>query len=273
MKFSPISLVLIILTLGLLSVGIMDVIGVLHFKKMFPFLNFSKFFDIPSLFIVMGGLLTNAFIINSPGAIFEAFKYFGKIFSHSSVTQQALHQEVDTFVDWAKEYKRNRIEFLNRMSSHNDPFVKYIFSLLGTNYNVEELITISEIKIEEQVSRLKKHSEVFKNMGNSGPAFGMFGTLFGLVFMLSSLDDPTKIGPGLALGLLVTLYGVSMTHLLFYPLSMKIMIDAENIKTRENLILECAVLMLEDKSPVYIKDRLLATIDRRITDGTAHASK
>jgi chemotaxis protein MotA len=101
-------------------------------------------------------------------------------------------------------------------------------------------------------------------MGNSGPAFGMFGTLFGLVYMLSSLDDPTKIGPGLALGLLVTLYGVSMTHLLFYPLSMKIMIDAEMVKTRELMILECSVLLMEDKSPIYIKDKLLASLDRRL---------
>jgi chemotaxis protein MotA len=107
-------------------------------------------------------------------------------------------------------------------------------------------------------------------MGNSGPAFGMFGTLFGLVYMLSSLDDPTKIGPGLALGLLVTLYGVSMTHLLFYPLSMKIMIDAEMVKVRELMILECAVMMMEDKSPIFIKDKLQASLDRRLVSANSN---
>jgi hypothetical protein len=55
-----------------------------------------------------------------------------------------------------------------------------------------------------------------------------------------------------------------MTHLLFYPLSMKIMIDAEMVKTRELMILECAVLLMEDKSPVFVKDKLMASLDRRL---------
>jgi chemotaxis protein MotA len=265
MKFSFKSLLLIIVSMSLLGIGIADVIGVFHFKEMFPFLAFSKFFDIPSLFIVTGGLLTNAFIINSPGVILEAFKYFGKIFSHPMITQRTLFKEVDEMVGWATEYKRNRVEFLNRIqTAKSGDFSAYVFSLVSTNYSVDEVITVSEAQINEQVKRSKKNSEVFKNMGNSGPAFGMFGTLFGLVYMLSSLDDPTKIGPGLALGLLVTLYGVSMTHLLFYPLSMKILIDAEMVKVRELIILDCAVMMMEDKSPIFIKDKLQATLDRRL---------
>ena len=271
MKFSFKSLLLIIVSMSLLGIGIADVIGVFHFKEMFPFLAFSKFFDIPSLFIVMGGLLTNAFIINSPGVIVEAFKYFGKIFSHQMITQQTLFKEVDEMVGWATEYKRNRVEFLNRIqTAKSGDFSAYVFSLVSTNYSVDEVITVSEAQINEQVKRSKKNSEVFKNMGNSGPAFGMFGTLFGLVYMLSSLDDPTKIGPGLALGLLVTLYGVSMTHLLFYPLSMKIMIDAEMVKVRELMILECAVMIMEDKSPIFIKDKLQASLDRRLVSANSN---
>ena len=265
MKFSFKSLVLILVSLSLLGFGIADVIGAVHFKKMFPFLAFSRFFDIPSLFIVTGGLLTNAFIINSPGVIVEAFKYFGKIFSHSTITQSTLFTEIDEMVSWAGEYKKNRVEFLNKIQSNKSgDFAGYVFSLVSTNYSVDEVIMVAESQINEQLKRSKKNSEVFKNMGNSGPAFGMFGTLFGLVYMLSSLDDPTKIGPGLALGLLVTLYGVSMTHLLFYPLSMKIMIDAEIVKVRELMILESAVFMMEDKSPIFIKDKLLASVDRRL---------
>jgi len=111
MKFSFKSMLLIVLSLSLLGLGIADVIGAFHFKKMFPFLAFSRFFDIPSLFIVTGGLLTNAFIINSPGVIVEAFKYFGKIFSHSTITQSTLFTEIDEMVSWAGEYKKIGLSF------------------------------------------------------------------------------------------------------------------------------------------------------------------
>jgi len=77
------------------------------------------------------------------------------------------------------------------------------------------------------------------------------------------MDDPSKIGPGLALGLLVTLYGVSFTHLLFFPLAKKLKIAADKERLNEELMVEGIYLMLERKTEIFIKDSLEAQIERK----------
>ena len=191
MKFSPISFLFIICCLGVLSLGILDVIGVFKFTHYFEFLNISKYLDFPAIFIIFGGLFANAFIISSPGTVKEVVKMFGKVASQSKITEKSLLKDINTMMIWVEEYRRNRVDFINKIQQESkDDFVKYIFTLMSTNYSVGDLNDIVETQIRYRASESKKLADLLKNMGSSGPAFGMFGTLFGLVYMLSSLDNP-----------------------------------------------------------------------------------
>jgi chemotaxis protein MotA len=266
MKFSILSFFWIIFSLTLLMTGILDIIGIIHLKEHFPYLFINRFLDLPSFLIVMGGLLTNAFIIYPSRLMRSAFAKMGQTFHQSINTQKVLQKDIESIVTWSNEYKTNRLEFLRTIQDkQKHDFTSYLFSLISTNYSIDEVRVIGETSIDENYSNSHKVSEVLKNMGNSGPAFGMFGTLFGLVYMLSSLDDPSKIGPGLATGLLVTLYGVTFTHLFFYPVSKKIMLSADYNKIREELMLEGVQLIAENKSPLFIKDKLQTYLDRSYT--------
>lgn len=263
MKFSISTVIVVVLSIGLLGLGIIDVIGIIHFKKIFPFLAFSRYFDIPSLCIITGGLLTSSSIMFSPKIVGKAFSKVFKVFSHSKYTDDKLIESAKTASAWVNPYNQNRVAFLNDITTkEKDNIIGYLFGLVSANYQKEEFAEIAQKYIHTHFKENKKYSEVFKTMGNSGPAFGMFGTLFGLVYMLSSMEDPSKIGPGLALGLLVTLYGVSFTHLLFFPLSKKLLIAAEKEKQNEELLLTGIYLILEKKTEIYIKDSLMAEINR-----------
>ena len=263
-KFSILSLLLATCTFFILAGGIMNVIGMIHMEEALPFLFVNRFLDLPSFMIVMGGIFTNAFLIYPPHMVGKAFSYVPHIFSQSKFTHKLLFDEVDEIVSWATLYKADKLKFLNDIESkYKKQFPAYVFALVATNYSLEEVMIIGNNHIAEHQEEYKKSADLFKNMGNSGPAFGMFGTLFGLVYMLSSLDDPAKIGPGLAVGLLVTLYGVSMTHLFFYPLSKKILLNADYENLYESMILEGTQLILENKSPLFIRDKLLSNLDRK----------
>ncbi len=264
MKFSPISFLFIICCLGLLSLGILDVIGIFKFTHYVEFLNISKYLDFPAIFIIFGGLFANAFIISSPGTVKEVVKMFGKVASQSKITEKSLLKDINTMMIWVEEYRRNRVDFINKIQQESkDDFVKYIFTLMSTNYSVGDLNDIVETQIRYRASESKKLADLLKNMGSSGPAFGMFGTLFGLVYMLSSLDNPSAIGPGLALGLLATLYGVSSAHLIFFPLGKKVVFLSEIQRKRDEMILECASMIIAEKSALYIKDKLLSNLNLR----------
>jgi len=93
-------------------------------------------------------------------------------------------------------------------------------------------------------------------MANTAPSFGMVGTLLGLIIMLGSLDEPSGVGPALALALLTTLYGVGFANLLFSPMAKKIKYNQSINQTRERLIMEGIVLIREGKSELLIKDQL-----------------
>ena len=264
MKFSPISFLFIIGCLGLLFLGILDVIGVFKFTHYFEFLNISKYLDFPAIFIIFGGLFANAFIISSPATVKEVVKMFGKVASQSKVTEKTLLKDINTMMVWVEEYRRNRVDFINKIQQESkDDFVKYIFTLMSTNYSVGDLNDIVETQIRYRAAESRKLADLLKNMGSSGPAFGMFGTLFGLVYMLSSLDNPSAIGPGLALGLLATLYGVSSAHLIFFPLGKKVVFLSEIQRKRDEMILECASMIIAEKSALYIKDKLLSNLNLR----------
>lgn len=263
MKFSISTVIVVILALGLLAFGIMDVVGIIHFKKMFPFLAFSQFFDIPSLFIILGGLLINSSIMFSPAVVGRALKRVGFLFSHSRFTEKKQYETVQLVGSWVNPYNQNRVAFINEsMQTYKGTAAGYFIGLLSANYTKDEFAEIANKYINQHYVENKKLSDVFQSMGNSGPAFGMFGTLFGLVFMLSSMEDPSKIGPGLALGLLVTLYGVSFTHLLFYPLAKKLKIAADKERLNEEFMVEGIYLMLERKTEIFIKDSLESQIER-----------
>jgi len=118
MKFSPISFLFIIGCLGLLFLGILDVIGVFKFTHYFEFLNISKYLDFPAIFIIFGGLFANAFIISSPATVKEVVKMFGKVASQSKVTEKTLLQDINTMMVWVEEYRRNRVDFSRFIKEH-----------------------------------------------------------------------------------------------------------------------------------------------------------
>ena len=99
-------------------------------------------------------------------------------------------------------------------------------------------------------------------MAISSPAFGMFGTVLGLIVMLQNLDDPSAIGPGLSLALLTTLYGTAFANLLFAPLAKKIRFNSVLNSAREQLVLEGILMVKDGRSALMIKDQLYSLIGK-----------
>ena len=102
-------------------------------------------------------------------------------------------------------------------------------------------------------------------MGAAAPAFGMIGTLVGLIIMLDNMGgDPSSLGKGLAVALLTTLYGVLFSRIIFLPAATKILQREEIIRFRNYLIAEGLSLLADKKSPRYIQDRMNSYLDPAI---------
>jgi chemotaxis protein MotA len=93
-------------------------------------------------------------------------------------------------------------------------------------------------------------------MGAAAPAFGMIGTLIGLVQMLSNMSDPKQIGPAMAVALLTTLYGAVLANLVFLPLADKLALRSQQEQTCKSIVLEAAIGIIGDLSPRVLEEGL-----------------
>lgn len=261
MKFTFSSFLGFIISLLVLLTGSADTVGAIKLTKSLPEFLQIPFLDFASLFVVVGGMLSGLFVMYPAFTVFKALGSIKNMFSHYSGKLEVLEEEIKNIMKFKEEFVADKNGFIERMSrSNNDKITKYLFELVSTNYTSHEVREIGEVYIEKRSSEEIKKADVLDMMAITSPAFGMFGTVLGLIVMLQNLDDPSAIGPGLSLALLTTLYGTAFANLLFAPLAKKIRFNSVLNTTREQLILEGIIMVKDGRSAIMIKDQLYSFI-------------
>ncbi len=114
--------------------------------------------------------------------------------------------------------------------------------------------------------RHRQGAQMFESMGASAPAFGMLGTLIGLILMLTNLDDPSSIGPGMAVALITTFYGSILANLFFIPIAGKLKIRSSEEILNKELMLEGILSIQAGENPRIVAEKMksfLNPIDRK----------
>ncbi|KAF0112906.1 MAG: chemotaxis protein MotA, partial [Rhodospirillaceae bacterium] len=134
--------------------------------------------------------------------------------------------------------------------------------LVISGYTGAEVREILANTVETTFQRATVSADILRNMANTAPAFGMIGTLVGLIIMLGTMvSDPSKIGPGMAVALVTTLYGTLLQRLVFMPTASKVQQREEIVRFRNYLVAEGLALLAERKSPRYIQDKMNSYLD------------
>lgn len=247
-------------TLGGALLGLLVmVISILHETK-----DWQVFISLPALAIVLGGTITVTCIGFRFKYIWNAFLLCCKIFLRQSITPKTLIEDVKMCVGWQKKVQaegQGAYEAIAKGSK--DEFIKYVFNLASTGYKADDIRTFGSTNIEEHYFRHLQETTILNTMGSMTPAFGLVGTLLGLIVMLGKLEDPSKLGPGLALALTATLYGLLFARFIFMPVSTKGKQLLSIERFRHYLLLEGLILVMEKKPAMYIQDRLNSFLDRK----------
>jgi chemotaxis protein MotA len=138
----------------------------------------------------------------------------------------------------------------------DDPFLKRGVRMIADGFSAEALRTSLERERDLDYERVHHGHVVWKAFGEAAPGLGMVGTLIGLVSMFGHMDDPKKIGPGMAIALLTTLYGAVFANVLCLPIADKLAHRAEEEGTNRSLVIEALVMIREGKNPSTIRDEL-----------------
>jgi chemotaxis protein MotA len=160
-------------------------------------------------------------------------------------------------VEYAKLARREGLLALeSKVVDIKDAFLSKSIQLLVDGTDADGLRAILEKEIENVRGRHSIGKGVLESMGTVAPAFGMMGTLIGLVLMLRELDDPSKIGVGMATALITTFYGVLLANLIFLPMSGKLDIRSKEETLLKELIVEGVVAIQSGDNPSIVEEKL-----------------
>tara|TARA_B100001057_G_scaffold461775_1_gene514116 strand:- start:284 stop:1093 length:810 start_codon:yes stop_codon:yes gene_type:complete len=261
MKFTLSSFIGFLISFLVLMLGSADTVGAIAFSDNLPSFLKIPFLDFTSFFVVIGGMLCGLFVMYPAGAVFKGISAIRLMFSHIDGKTEILEKEIDNILEYKEGFVADKNGFIERMTKGSgDKITTYLFELVSTNYSTGEIREIGEVYIDKRKDEEIKRADVLDMMAMTAPAFGMFGTVLGLIVMLQNLDDPEAVGPGLSLALLTTLYGTAFANLLFSPLAKKIRFNSVLNIAREHLILEGICMVKDNRSALMIKDQLYSFI-------------
>ena len=213
---------------------------------------------LPSLLITFGGTLA-AVLIHFPfKRVVSAFAIARKCFINTLPEPSEVVSKFQRFATITR--RKGLLELENLVSEESDPFVRLGLELTAGSGDAASLKAALEREITAIEHRHLSGRKLFETMASAAPAWGMLGTLIGLVQMLRSLDDPRQIGSGLAVALLTTLYGALFANLFCIPLAGKLETrHAEEVVVR-HVMTEGFLALLEENTPGVIEERLRAWV-------------
>lgn len=210
------------------------------------------FFDPASIMIVLGGTFASTFISFSGKSILMAMK--------DMVTTLFKHQivYVATIQELLKASKVNRAKgrLALEKAKVDSKFMQKGLVLIASGVKPEIIHRTLSIEKQSLRDRELQSQAILEKMGDLSPAWGMVGTLIGLVIMMLNLDDPSQIGPSMAVALLTTFYGAVLANLVFIPCATKIEQRSDKSLHHHDIIIEGIISIANGENPGTLKDKL-----------------
>jgi chemotaxis protein MotA len=221
--------------------------------------DIMAFIDIPSILIVGGGVLAATFIMFPMRTVIGTIKIAIKAFKEDTWN---LDEIIDQMITLSRLARTNGILALEDAEKElTNVFLKKGIQLAvdGNEESLIRFIMATDVSFTQQRHNVGK--TVFKQMGAMAPAYGMVGTLIGLVKMLQTMDDPSSIGPSMAVALLTTFYGAVLANLIFLPLSTKLEFRSKEEALSKQVITEGIISIMQGANPKVLKDKLEAFVE------------
>ena len=238
----------------LLGIGTL-VFGIVFDKdKGIVFDAFKNFVDVPSIAVVLGGVIAGL-MVSFP------VKCFTKIGKHLKImflpTKYNPMDYITQIVDLATEARINGLLSLEgKLAETKDPFLKSSMMLVVDAVEPDKVKQLLETELEYLDERHAQDRAFYEKAAAYGPAFGMIGTLMGLVNLLKQLSDPDKIAPAMALALVTTFYGSCLANMIFIPMSNKLKVRHEEEYLCKMIIAEGVQSIQAGDNPRFIEEKL-----------------
>jgi chemotaxis protein MotA len=217
--------------------------------------NFAAYYDKHAVIIIFGGA-TAATMVRFP---FTTIMHGLPIGIRFAFTMKASHPRelIEKITEIAEIVRKNGPMALE--NTHvDDPFLAQGLRYIADGYEKDFIRETMEKDRDIFLQRLDEGSKVYRAYGDCAPAWGMIGTILGMVTMFANMSDPSKLGPAMATALLATLYGAVIANMICLPIADKLHVKLEEEDVSRSLIIDGILMIRDSKSPSLVKEMLVA---------------
>ncbi|MBF0195841.1 MAG: MotA/TolQ/ExbB proton channel family protein [Magnetococcales bacterium] len=222
----------------------------------------AMFVNVPSLLIVIGGTIAAMFIKHRMD---EVFASIGVLMKAINVTKSDPESTINTLVDMANIARKDGILALEKVKSENT-FLQGAINHCVDGADPEFLESVLTKDLEYLATRHKRGADIWDGVGETAPAFGMIGTLVGLVQMLAAMEDPSSIGPAMAVALLTTLYGSIVANVVAIPMAVKLNGYSQEEQIERQIIIDGMIGIQKGVNPRMLQEALKAALPPALRD-------
>ena len=216
--------------------------------------NVMYFWDTPSLMIVFGGTIASTFI-SHPMADAKGFLgIIGKSWKQNPVQ---LVETLTLIVDVSKIARKNILAIEDALPSIENLFLRGGLRLVVDRADREAIVEMMAHEVKYAMADKENEIAVVGTMASLCPAWGMLGTLVGLVLLLQNLDDPSAIGPAMAVALITTFYGSLFANTIFSPAKKKLELYQGEEKVLMEMIRDGVLYIEGGQRPDFIENDLM----------------
>ncbi len=213
-----------------------------------------------AIIIIFGGSFAATLIRFPLTSIFHGLPVGMKfVFSMRRISQRELVDEIAGLAEISRKQGPIGLEKVEI----EDPFLAKGIRFVADGYDAEFIRDNLERDRDNYLHHLDEGQKIYRAIGDCAPAFGMIGTLIGMVQMFANMTDPSKLGPFMATALLATLYGALVANLFCLPIADKLHGKLLDEETNRTLIIDGILMIRDSKSPTLVREMLLAYLPEK----------
>lgn len=236
--------------------GIITGLGLIVLSIFLSAVQPDVYVNLPGLLIVIGGTIAATLVSFPTQELAKVGRVLGNVFRNR---EYSIRDDISELAHAARLRRHGdlaRIE--DQLERIANPFLRTSIQLVIDNTPPDEIVNILQWRIKRLREQERAEAQIFHTMSSYAPAFGMFGTLVGMVNMLYGMNGPDllNVGHNMAVALMTTLYGLILSNLIFKPIAIKVERRTEKRAMIMRMIVEGTIMLAGNRSPVFIRETL-----------------
>lgn len=220
--------------------------------------------------IVWGGTFGACLLQFQLPVVIASFKAVAKVFQDPKVNNKEVIQEIIRLANKAR--KEGVISLESDMQKISDPFLKKALTMAMDGVEPKVLRETMELEIVNLEEEAEQPIKFWQAAGGYAPTVGILGAVLGLIHVMENLSDPSKLGGGIAVAFVATVYGVGSANLLFLPMSGKLRLKSKEHMVSKEIMLVGVISILEGENPRLIEDKLKSYLSRKEQEESADSA-